>query len=328
MLVILSSAMCISRLAAVGTLVLLALLACCTSAFAASPPAIESPAATDVQATDATIEFKINSGELATEWHVYLEEPSCREGNPGSCEATGGRQIWNGGTGPEGETVTVDIAEVWGYLLPDTWYAFRIAADNEMGEISSPREEFQTEAGPAPVFEEASVTNISADDATMNMKVNPNGLPTSYRMMITRPECLPPSGCDVIVVWFPEGEIPAATDTLCMSLDLPRDLQVPIIAEHHYHYRIRVTNSVGTAEASGSFATPAKGDPPEHVEEVCPGGAPGTDAGARGATTSRPIAPATVSHPKHSRHHHRHGRHPHRHPRASAMALSGRVQAR
>jgi hypothetical protein len=259
---------------------------------------------TNVAATDATIEFRIGAGELPTNWVLYLEAPSCMAGNPGSCEASGGMEIWNGGVGASGETLTVDIAQVWGYLLPDTPYAFHIDAAHEGEErVSSPRQEFRTEAGPAPAIEETSVTNISARDATLNMKIDPNGLATSYEIMITSPNCPLPGGggCASITVWLPHGQIGAAGGVQCLGLDLP-SIGVSVWPEHPYNYRVRATNSVGTAEVWGGFTTPAEGAPPVRGGDGCPADPPGSQAGAPAAPIGQPPNPASPPHRKRRRH--------------------------
>jgi hypothetical protein len=111
-------------------------------------------------------------------------------------------------------------------------------------------------ANSAPSILETSVTNISSSDATLNMRIDPNGRATTYEVMITTPNC-PESGCQSISVWFLNGEVPAAAEAQSVSIYLAKADASIIWPNHPYQYKVSAMNSVGTAEAFGKFKIPA-----------------------------------------------------------------------
>jgi hypothetical protein len=102
----------------------------------------------------------------------------------------------------------------------------------------------------------ASVSHITEHDATLNARIDPNGLETTYRFRLES-GCLPPLACLAITTYpLPSGEIPASYEVNRVSLDL-NDAGVTLQPDTKYRYNVEATNSDGTREGSDqTFTTP------------------------------------------------------------------------
>jgi hypothetical protein len=97
-----------------------------------TPPSIDSESASQITASDATLEAKINPNGQETTYEFRLEDPSCLTLGPGLCESTGGKTIFTGSipAGSADVSVSVDIASVRHELSANTVYGYSVVATN------------------------------------------------------------------------------------------------------------------------------------------------------------------------------------------------------
>ena len=200
-------------------LVALALLP--AGALAQAPPVIESEWATNISASDATLNATIDSEQrpLAYEFEIdtnasygfarygcppseALAEASCEdvlageELPPGLLEP----DIQLAPERPGPQSVSVELAGIGARLAPATTYHFRVSAYNGLSAVdrATGRDQtFTTPAAPAPLIESESARNITASDATLEATLDPQGLYTAYEFQIdtnasydfSRPAC-------------------------------------------------------------------------------------------------------------------------------------------
>jgi hypothetical protein len=149
-----------------------------------TPPAIEGATASNITSTDATLEAKIKPEGLATTYEFYLEAPSCaNDKRVEACEASGGIPIAKGSVpaGSAAQTVSVDVAGTGHSLTPDTIEGYRVVASNSAGTTEGPFfNTFTTLPGPPPVIESVSISHLTATDATLEARIDTEGLPTLY----------------------------------------------------------------------------------------------------------------------------------------------------
>ncbi len=256
-------------------------------------PAIESESASNVTETDATLEAQINPGSgedgfsLATTYEFFLESPWCGSRLPfGSCEASGGKLVYKGvlpvGSAPQ--LVSVDLASVEQTLSPDTTYGYRVVATNEAGEAFGWEKTFTTlPGGKAPVIESVSVSQLTPTDATLEAKINTEGLATLYAFQMWSSPCSKKGvGCELIKdVPLPCcGALFGSFVGQSVSLDL-KSVGVTL-GGGEYGFSVTATNQEGSTQASGGVfeAPPGVTAPPS------PADTPGPSGQTPGASTS------------------------------------------
>jgi hypothetical protein len=300
-------------------------------ASASSPPSIDGESATNVTEHDVTLGAQINPGGAYTAYEFQIDttgdylfpKRACPLPLPGSpvCDPLGGDETLPPGLvepSPEyiaadsGEaSVSLDLASIGATLQPATTYHYRVIAFNGDGQnVDGTDQTFTTPPGSGkPSIEGESVAGLSAHDATLNLQIDPNGLATSYEIMITTPAC-PQGSCMAISVWFVHGELPAASGDQSASIDLAK-ADVGIWPAHPYSFRIVATNSAGAAEGAGGFTTP-EGEEPHEAELGA--GTPAEHEQSRGSAGQpadlQPPAGSPVDHSAHM--HRRHRRKGHR----------------
>lgn len=136
-------------------------------------------------------------------------------------------------------------------LEPLTTYYARFVTENDHGSATGTRLSFTTADTAAPYVSISDATAVGQTTATVRGVVNPNGLSTTYR--------------------FAYGtSFPPATSTAQLTLtgdashDVLADL-AGLTAGRTYTYRLTATNSAGTTQVDGTFATqsaPAAPTPP------------------------------------------------------------------
>ena len=133
-------------------------------------------------------------------------------------------------------------------LEPTTTYHARFVTENAHGSATGSSTTFTTVASAKPYVSTSAATAVTPQSATLHGVVNPNGLATNYRF------------------WYGTS-IPAATGT--PEVTLAGDSSVPVsvdlaglTAGRVYYYRLVATNSAGTEELNGTFATAAAPSPP------------------------------------------------------------------
>jgi hypothetical protein len=137
-------------------------------------------------------------------------------------------------------------------------------------------------AGSPPSIESESVSQVTESNATLEARINPNGLKTSYQFRLES-GCLPPMACLAITTYpLPGGELPASSEPQSISLDL-NSAGVTLKPNTTYAYRVDATNEAGSASgAEHRFTTP--GPPLIESESV-------SDVTATGATLEAQINP-------------------------------------
>ena len=140
--------------------------------FAASllPPTVSTTAANPVSNDNATLNGDVDPKGLATEaWFEWGTDPALNG------FTTTAHQPVGSGTVP----VPVDCAVL--NLSPGTIYYFRVAASNSEGTSRGTIENFKASQIPSATTDAA--TSVTSDNATLNGRVNTNGLQTDYRFV-------------------------------------------------------------------------------------------------------------------------------------------------
>lgn len=125
-----------------------------------------------------------------------------------------------------------------------------------------------------PMIESESVSHITENHATLNARIDPNGLETTYRFRLES-GCLPPLACLAITTYpLPSAEIPASYEINQVSLDL-NNAGVTLQPATKYRYSVEATNSDGTTEGPDqTFTTPPGTQEPliesESVSHITP----------------------------------------------------------
>jgi hypothetical protein len=232
-------------------------------------PVVESESASSITPTDAMLEAQINPGGLETTYEFKLEAPSCQSVNPpGSCEASGGVQIASGSipAGSSPQTVSVDIAQVWQALTPNTSYAYSVNAANSAGEDFGNQKEFTTPPASAqPSIESESASSITPTDAMLEAQINPGDAPAGvyYQFqlvsdpgeysseIICPPEpssgpfhpCIGTHSASAL----PIGFVPPGPEPSSVSLDLA-SAGVTLHPSTTYHYRVLAARAAQTED--------------------------------------------------------------------------------
>jgi hypothetical protein len=256
-------------------------------------PTVESESASNVTATDATLEAQINPGSgedgfsLATTYEFFLESPWCGTRIPfGACEASGGKLVYKGvipaGSAPQ--LVSVDLASVERALSPDTTYGYRVVATNEAGEAFGGERTFTTTpAGNAPVVESVSISHLTPTDATLEAQIDTEDLSTSYEFQLWSSPCSHKgAGCELMIdLPLPTGLLLGSFAPQRVSLDL--NSAGVTLGGGEYGFSVVATNKAGSTSAFGGIFEAPLGvlDPPS------PGVSPPAPAG------SGPSAPPT-----------------------------------
>lgn len=238
-------------------------------------PTVESESASSIAETDATLEAQINPGSgedgfsLATTYEFFLESPWCGSRLPfGACEASGGKLVYKG-TLPAGsmpQLVSVDLASVKQVLSPDTTYGYRVVAANEAGEAFGWEKTFTTlPGGKAPAIESVSVANLTPTDATLEAKIDTEGLTMLYSFQMWSSPCSKKGvGCELMQgVPLPCcGVLFGSFVGQSVSLDL-KSAGVTL-GSGEYGFSVTATNQEGSTEASGGVfeVPPGVTDPP------------------------------------------------------------------
>ncbi|HEY2052353.1 MAG TPA: hypothetical protein VGH14_00285 [Solirubrobacterales bacterium] len=234
-------------------------------------PSIESESASNITATDATLEAQIDPNGLETTYEVNLEAPWCGSSGPGSCEGTGGVQI-AAGTIPAGssaQAISVDVAQAWGHeLSPNTAYGYSVNASNSAGPVFGNLKDFETPAASPRSIAGESVSNVTATDATLEAEIEPQGAsagsyyqfqlvtdPGTYATEILCPPtlqpgysgCVGPQGTALPIGWVPGNlENPLATQPVHLDL---ADAGVTLEPATTYHFRVLAARAVQTEDA-------------------------------------------------------------------------------
>lgn len=118
---------------------------------------------------------------------------------------------------------------------------------NLIFEGSSQVHVFRPEPPAAPFIEVATVSSVSSTSATLNARINPNQVATTYRFEYGLTDCrislctvVPPGG----------GAIGGGNDGIFVSREVSG-----LSANTQYHYRVIAENALGVTEENGMFTT-------------------------------------------------------------------------
>jgi hypothetical protein len=286
------------------------------AALAGGPrPTVESESASNVTETDATLEAQINPGSgedgfsLATTYEFFLESPWCGSLLPfGACEASGGKLIYKSvlAAGSAPQLVKVDLASIEQVLSPDTTYGYRVVATDEVGEAFGGEKTFTTLPGEAPVIESVSISHLTPTDATLEAKINSEGLKTEYAFQMWSSPCSKKgAGCELMLeVKLPTGaSLYGSSEPQTVSLDL--NSAGVTLGEGEYGFSVMAANKAGHTSAFGGVfeAPPGVIDPPGPT--VTPGPTGPTPVTSKdgsqsaGSGRSSPDEAPDVEHPRH-----------------------------
>lgn len=222
-----------------------------------TPPAIEGETASNITSNDATLEAKIDPEGLATTYEFYLEAPSCQnDKRVEACEASGGVPIAKGSVpaGSAAQAVSVDVAGTGHSLSPDTIEGYRVVASNSAGTSYGGEKTFTTLPGPPPVIESVSLSHLTSTDATLEAKIDTEGLPTLYEFYMWS-SCAHEQCEDMMKIPLPSGLLLGSFVGQSVSLDL-NSAGVTLRYGEEYGWRVTATNGAGHTSANSRFEPP------------------------------------------------------------------------
>ncbi len=268
------------------------------SARASSPPVIGSTVAYGVTQSDATLETWIDPGELlegayyqfqvVANTSEYLSELACPEhgvqlskpdgcGGPDSGPTTpGALPIGFIEKEPESRYVRLDLAAAGMTLKPGTTYHYRVLAAKRVQSEDTlnwegppavgPDQTFTTlTPGTPPAIEGETASNITSNDATLEAKIDPEGLATTYEFDLEAPSCQNDKRVEACEagggVPIAKGSVPADSAGQTVSVDVAatgHSLSPNTIEG----YRVVASNSAGTSYGGEKTFTTPPGSPP------------------------------------------------------------------
>ena len=266
-------------------------------------PSINSESVSHVTSTDATLEAQIDVESL---WHgadyqfqivqnpsEYASELICPSTRPQGHEICVGPQspgvapigfVPSDEAGPlKSSPVSLDLAGAGITLEPATTYHYRVIAarskpSEDTIEWESPTvygadQTFTTPpAGTAPVIDSVSVSHLTPTDATLEGRINTEGLSTMYELRLTYTrcrECMSPT----YNIPLPSGLLLASFQDQSVSVDL-NSVGVTL-KPGFYEYSLIATSTGGSTEALGGTFEP----PPGVLDPPSPGASPLSGAG-------------------------------------------------
>ncbi len=203
-------------------------------------PTVRTESATNVSRTDATINGQVNPrGFTANYWFEYGKTTGF--GNITSIQSISDSSALNSSTA---------VNESISGLEPLTRYYFRLDAQNQFGTVTGTTLSFTT-AGPvspgAPTVSTTSATNITNSTATLNGRINPNGVDTTYWFEYSNDSLLG----SIIGSGTATQTLNAGTSTISVHADIDS-----LNNNTKYYYHLVGRNSYGTVSGSiMSFTT-------------------------------------------------------------------------
>ena len=331
---------------------------------AAAPVVVESESASHVTSTDATLEAKVNPEnlergalyqfQLVRNTNEYLPVFVCPAGWARSSLCLGldtevqGLPTRVTHAGQEGQVVSLELDSAGVKLKPGTTYHYRVIAatsvltedttDWEGPIVEGPDRTFTTPPeGNAPAIESVSISNLTPTDATLEAKINTEGLATTYEFLMWWTPCAPCEDIAIFKIALPSGLLLGSFEDQSVSLDL-NSAGVTLQHGAGYGYSVIATSKGGSTEAQWqTFETPPGVlDPPGPTVSPGPvseepavplGGAQPTpsgtsssplhqDAGATGVSSKTGVGKQKPKHGKQHKHKH-HGTKAAKHPAKS-----------
>jgi hypothetical protein len=260
------------------------LLVLSSSALAVQAPVIGSTVAYGVTQSDGTLEAWIDPGELpegayyqfqvVANTSEYLPELVCPEhgvplSKPDGC---GGPDIGSPIPGalpigyiekePQSRYVRVDLAAAGMTLKPGTTYHYRVLAAKRVQSEDTlnwegppavgPDQTFTTlTPGTPPAIESESASHITSTDATLEAKIDPEGLATTYEFYLEAPSCANDKRVEACEagggIPIAKGSIPAGSAAQTVSVDVAGTGH-SLTPDTIEGYRVVASNSAGTTD--------------------------------------------------------------------------------
>jgi hypothetical protein len=318
----------------------------CATAWASTPPSVESESVSHITSTDATLEATINpeGTERGADYQFqvvanpseYLSEFVCpTEGFPansslclGLGSQAGALPIGETRAGTQGVTVSLDLSapRAWWSgtttLKPGTTYHYRVIAARSVQTedtiqweppiVYGPDQTFTTPPAKAPAIEGESISHVTPTDATLEAQIDTEGLETSYQFRLES-GCLWPRECAAITVYpLPSGKLLGSFVDQSVSLDL-NSAGVMLKPGVEYAYSVTASSSAGgVTSGERRFTTPEDdAQPPNNT--VTPAGDFKQDANSPPSGSSPQTTPSGGEHPRPSPLVHKHKpKHKHR----------------
>lgn len=216
------------------------------------PEAPTGLSASPVAATTATLNGVLNPNAAGNpgiyEFRYAQSATSCENG-----EVVGGVTL--------GNTPEAVKSEITG-LLPGVPYTFCLRAENEAGEEATGTAPVTfTTLAAAPTIEakSQSVTEVTANSATLGAVVNPGGAETAYRFEYTSEEQFQREGfTGAARIPIPDGQLSPGNEGNPVTAH-PQGLQPGIV----YHFRVVAENTISKSEGK-----PVVGEVGEKGEEI------------------------------------------------------------
>ncbi len=265
------------------------------AALAASPPTIESTVAYNVTQTDATLEAKINPESLPGERGAYYQFQVVKSTSEYSPEIVCPvQEVWplelDGCIGTHAEAlpigfiergmggsyVRLELAKAGITLTPGTEYHYRVLAARakqtedtlewEAPAVVGTDQTFTTlTPGTPPGIEGETASKITSNDATLEAKIHPEGLATTYEFYLEAPSCQNDKrgeACEASGgIPIAKGSVPAGSASETVSVDVAgtgHSLSPNTIEG----YRVVASNSAGTSYGGEKTFTTLPGSPP------------------------------------------------------------------
>jgi hypothetical protein len=275
-----------------------------------APPSATVQAASEVTASSATVNGKINPHENETSYHFeYVDEshynPSATD--PYSVPAGSPASVGGVVPVPDGSvgsgTKEVAVSRAISALEANTTYHFRVVATTSSGQAGdSPDETLRTlQAPPFVAASSVLASGVTQNDVRLNATINPQHLDTHYYFSYGRQPFEDASGC---VPTVPYASAPATpvdmgegTGPEAVELDLAsanvvlhpgmgsRELQPNTV----YHFQVVAENAAGTScQPEATFITLP---PDPTVSTGAPSGITQTTANVEGTVTPGSTGP-------------------------------------
>ena len=229
------------------------------AARASTAPVLERISASHITQHEATFEAQINPEGSETGYEIWFW-PGC---SAGACERVPPRVVAKAadiGDDYEGRVVIAEVHELGPGVSNNEYW---VVASNAVATTESAHESFATP--PEPSIEGESVSYVTQNDATLEARINPEGLPhgVDYQFQVVKntSEYLPElvcaehgvvqpvghDGCLDPPRWppgaIPLGEIPGGSEGQRVSLDLAT-AGVALKPNTTYHYRVLAAESL------------------------------------------------------------------------------------
>jgi hypothetical protein len=250
----------------------------------AGTASIEGESASNITPTDATLEAKINPEGLETTYEVWVGALPCVvEEGPEACE-----EDKVAGTIPAGfsaQQVSVDVAKASHQLKPDSAYLYSFRATNMDGTTYASNKEFKTGAASPPSIESESLSHLTSTDATLEARINAEGLETTYEFHLVGAYCEWPCESPEYLFTLPSGKLLGSFVGQSVSLDL-NSADVRLMPVNTYW--VTATNAAGTTVGSShTFRSGEEGVQPLSTTTSTSSGA-GQPAGINTNTGNQP----------------------------------------